>query len=60
MYDMREELRGQLGIESQCFDIKGNNLLEVVGAKVDLRMDKKIDREFRIVYAVEILSRNAK
>eukprot|EP00826_Nyctotherus_ovalis_P038044 TRINITY_DN3530_c0_g1_i1.p1 TRINITY_DN3530_c0_g1~~TRINITY_DN3530_c0_g1_i1.p1 ORF type:complete len:285 (+),score=72.26 TRINITY_DN3530_c0_g1_i1:73-927(+) len=60
IYDMREELRGQLSIESQCFDLKGNNLLEVVGTKLNLRIDKKIDKEFRIVHAIETLSRNVR
>jgi len=58
IYDMREELKGHLNIESQCYNIKGNSLLEVIGTKLNLKTDKRIDKEFGIIKASEVFNRN--
>ena len=58
VYDMRDDLNGYWNIPFQNPNVKGVNLLEVIGNKVNLKAEKKIDKEFNFEHANKVIFRN--
>lgn len=59
IYDMKDDVGGTWSTSSQNPNAKGGTL-EVTGSKLNLKADKKVDKEFAIVYATTVVSRTVR
>jgi len=57
IYDMRDDVGGNWYTPFQNLNNKSGTALEIIGNKINLKTDRRIDKEFAILHANNVISR---